>query len=565
MVDYSSKFWTKSYDKHVKPSLTYPKEGLGKIFAESMQRLPDKIACHFMSRSIPFSEMFDYVQRFATYMQKNGLKKGDVVIINVPNSPQYLIAHFGTLLAGGVCSGMSALLSEDETAYQIKDSGAKFIVTLDKIHEKRLMNILQDLPKLESIITVALATYMGFGAIKVFLAKLLGKIPSGKSKPWPGKKVIKLQDVLATPIDVKDVEIDVEKDLAYLYYTGGTTGRPKGTELTHKNIIADLLQMQDWLEFKDTEIVASGFPMFHAAGIAVASTSTYLAATQVLIPDPRNTKHIINEIIDKRPTALVNVPTLYMMITNNPKCDTIPRDVLDGIEIYISGAAPFPVESIREFEQKMHAQNKFVEVYGMTETAPLITSNPRYGEKKIGTVGMPLQDTEIRLINVDTGADVEIGEPGEIICKGPQVCRGYHKKPEATAKTIDKDGWFHTGDVGIFDEDGYLKIVDRVKDMLIVSGFKVYSVHVEDVLTTHPNIDIVAIIGNKDPNRPGSEIVKAVVQLKEGVSPTDEVKEDIKKFAEEHLSNYEKPKIWEFRKELPLTMVGKVLKKELRE
>jgi long-chain acyl-CoA synthetase len=253
------------------------------------------------------------------------------------------------------------------------------------------------------------------------------------------------------------------------------------------------------------------------------------------------------------------------MIMNNPKAKEIPDEVLDNITLYVSGAAPFPEEAIREFEKFFHAQNKFVEVYGMTESSPLATANPAIKTKKIGSVGLPFPDTEVKIIDIDTGKELGIGEPGEILIRGPQVTNEYHNKPEETKAAFDSEGYFHTGDVGVFDEDGYLKIVDRTKDMLIVSGFKVYSVHVEEIMTKHPDIEILAIIGVPNPDRPGAEIVKAVVQLKEGVSETNEVKESIKKFAEEKLSKYEVPKIWEFREELPLTLVGKVQKKALRE
>jgi acyl-CoA synthetase (AMP-forming)/AMP-acid ligase II len=269
-------------------------------------------------------------------------------------------------------------------------------------------------------------------------------------------------------------------------------------------------------------------------------------------------------MMDKKPQIMVNVPTLYLAIKNNPKAKKIPKETLKDIEVYISGAAPFPAEAINDFEDNMQAKSKVLEVYGMTETSPLLTANPYYGKKKIGTVGLPLPDTDIRLVDIETGKQVELGKPGEIICRGPQVTRGYYNKPEANTKTII-DGWLHTGDVGIMDSDGYLRIVDRTKDMLIVSGFKVYSVHVEDILTKHPSIEMVAIIGLKDPDRPGSEIVKAVIQLKEGITPTDSVKEDLKIYASENLSKYENPRLWEFRETLPLTTVGKVLKRALRE
>jgi long-chain acyl-CoA synthetase len=290
----------------------------------------------------------------------------------------------------------------------------------------------------------------------------------------------------------------------------------------------------------------------------------YLSATQVLIANPRDTDHLIKEMIDKKPQIMVNVPTLYLAIKNNEKAKNIAKEVLNDIEIYISGAAPFPAEAINDFEDNMQAKNKVLEVYGMTETSPILTMNPYYGTKKVGTVGLPVPDTDIRLVDIETGEQVDLGKPGEIICRGPQVTRGYYNKPDANAKTII-DGWFHTGDVGVMDEDGYITIVDRTKDMLIVSGFKVYSVHVEDILTKHPDIEMVAIIGLKDPDRPGSEIVKAIVQLKEGIDPTDSVKENLKKYATEHLSKYENPKLWEFRESLPLTVVGKVLKRSLRE
>jgi long-chain acyl-CoA synthetase len=253
------------------------------------------------------------------------------------------------------------------------------------------------------------------------------------------------------------------------------------------------------------------------------------------------------------------------MIMNHPDVKTIPDEILGNVSVYISGAAPFPAEMIREFESKLKATNKVMELYGMTETSPVCVSNPILGKKKVGKVGLPFPDIDLKLVNIETGEAVETGEPGEILVRGPIVTRGYFNKPEATANTIDPDGWLHTGDVGVMDEDGYIQIVDRVKDMLIVSGYKVYSVHVEDVLTKHPDIGMVAIIGLPDSNRPGSEIVHAYIQLKAGVEPTDNVKESINQYAEENLSKYEKPRVYEFREELPLTTVGKVLKRALKE
>jgi len=564
---YDAKIWLKSYDAHVKPSLDYPKEGLAKLFDDVMTKYPDLPAFFFMKREFSYKQFQEMVHIFATFYQKNGLKKGDRVAINLPNCPQYMAAHFGALLAGGVASGCSPLLSATELAYQINDSGAKFFVTLDAVYAHILIDILDKVPNLECVITTNIADYMGLPKPLVFIGKLAKKIPKGKVTPFPGKKVIDFKEVMETPIDFKEVSIDVNQDLALLQYTGGTTGLPKGTELTHANMISNMVQIATWLDTKEQDagqVNLSAFPLFHLAGLVMSMVTVYTCGTQVLIANPRDTSHLIKEIIDKKPKLMVNVPTLYLAIKNNPKVKNIPKSQLDYADLYVSGAAPFPAEAIRDFESAMNADNKLLEVYGMTETSPILTMNPRYGKKKIGTVGLPVSDTEIRLVDVETGEQVPLGKPGEIICKGPHVTRGYYNKPEANAKTII-DGWLHTGDVGVMDEEGYITIVDRTKDMLIVSGYKVYSVHVEDILTKHPDIELVAIIGLKDPNRPGSEIVKAVVQLKEGVEPTESVKEDLKKYAAEKLSKYENPKRWEFTEAMPLTAVGKVLKRSLRE
>ena len=561
------RFWLKTYDKHVPETLEgqYPTEDLGTILVKAMKQYPDRIGFYFMDREFTYKEVLESAQRFATFLQKNGLQKGDVVAINLPNCPQYLLSVYGTYIAGGTCSGLSPLLSETEMEYQLNDSEAKFVVTMDIIHEKRFSKIISKLPKLKVMIPTNISEYMGFAGFKVFMGKLIKKIPKGKMVPYPGKTVVPFLEAMETPIDVKPVSLDSKKDLSLIQYTGGTTGLPKGVEISHSNLACNMKQFDVWLNRKKgTDIVISAFPYFHIAGFFIGIFLTYIGASHIIIANPRDTNHMIKEMIDKKPTCFGNVPTLFLMVQRNPKSKKIPSEVLDNITLYVSGAAPFPAEAVRDFEKEFHTENKFVEVYGMTESAVLVTVNPAIGEKKIGTVGLPLPDTDIKLVDIETGEEVAIGQPGEICLKGPQITKSYYNKPEASAKTWI-DGWLHTGDVGVFDEKGYLRIVDRTKDMLIVSGYKVYSVHVEDIMTKHPDVQLVAIIGVPNPDRPGSEIVKAVVQLKEGVEPTAETKSDLQKYAEENLAKYEVPKIWEFSAELPTTMVGKVLKRALRE
>ncbi|MFX1546667.1 MAG: AMP-binding protein [Promethearchaeota archaeon] len=565
MTEITPDLWMKSWDPHVKSTLEYPTESLGVLYTRAMAKFPNKPACWMMNREITYGELLVQVRKFASFLQQNGVNKGDVVTICLPNCPQSLIAHFGTLLIGAIASGLNPLLSENECAYQLRNSRSKVIVTMDVIYDKRLKKMLEVLPSLKLIIATNISEFMGLNKIAIFIGKLIGKIPKGKVDDWPGMKVVKFSKIMKnTSIDLKNVTIDVNKDLALLQYTGGTTGSPKGAELTHSNFIAMHVQFTHWCDFKDGEEIAlSAFPTFHIGGLIVATQAVWIASSQILIPNPRDTDHFIKQLIEKKPTILGNVPTLYGMVMNNPKSKDIPQEVLDNVTTYVSAAAPFPAEMIRDFEKHMKAENKVMELYGMTETTTNI-SNPFYGKKKVGKIGLPLPDTSVRIVDIESGEDLGTGEPGEILIKGPSIFRGYFKDQEATERVI-KDGWIHTGDVGIMDEDGYIQIVDRIKDMLIISGYKVFSVHVEDILTKHPDIELAAVVGVDDPNRPGSQLVKAYVKLKKGVKPTYDVEEDIKHYAIENLSKYEKPTLWVFKEELPLSIVGKVLKRALRE
>jgi len=563
-LTYENRPWIKNYDENVPKDIDLSKyEGSFVELSDPVFKdFPNRLAMHYLGVDFTFKQLDIAANKIANTLIKNGLKPGDVVAINMANCPQYIISHLGILRAGCVSSGLSPLLSEDEMEYQLKDSKAKGIITLDAVFEARLTKIYRKLPDLKVIIVTNIADYLS--KIKQILGKLLGKIPKGKVKPLSGRKVIKFMDCVkgknAYPSTRPDVKLDPEST-SLLMYTGGTTGRPKGAVLLNRNIAANILQIGSWLQIERGKNVAlSGFPFFHIAGLTFCAMCIYTGTSQILIPNPRDTNHICKEIEKFKPTMLVNVPTLYQMLMNNPKFKKLPFSQLN---FAISAASPFPAESIRELESYI-GKNKFIEVYGMTETSPLTIMNPRFGIKKIGSIGMPISNTDVKLVDPETGEIVPQGEAGEILVKGPQVMKEYLNKPDKTRETIEEDGFLHTGDVAIMDDDGYFSIVDRTKDMIIVGGFKVYSVHVEDVLAKHPDIELAALIGIKDPKRPGSEIVKAIIQLKEGKLATDEVQESIKAYAEENLSKYEKPKIWEFREELPLTAVGKVLKRQLR-
>ena len=565
---YASRFWKKNWDSGLKD--LDPKEfetTFVDLIKNSLKQYSEKAGVEFLGVEITFKELDEYSNQFANMLIDHGFKKGDVVGINVPNTPQYVIALIGTMKAGCIVSGVSPLLSPVQIQYQLNDLGSEgknvALVTLDAIFEHHITKIADKLPSLKVVVATSVASFLP--KFKQVLGKALGKVPKGKVTPLEGKAVLDFhKDVLnkypTTPPDVKLTP----DDLSFIQYTGGTTGPPKGAMLTHRNVVADLLIVQSWLNWKEgAGIALSGFPFFHIAGTFFLENCLYLGWTQILIPDPRNVSHICKKIAQYKPTALVNVPSLFQMLINYPKFKYLDHSDLD---VCISAASPFPKESQEKLESIV-GENKLLEVYGMTETSPLTVMNPMYGKRKLGSIGLPILNVELKLIDPDTGKEVPLGEAGEICVRGPMVMKGYYNKPEETKIAIDKDGYMHTGDVAIMDEEGYLKIVDRTKDMIIVSGYKVFSSKVEDMLAKHPAINMIALIGVPNPDRPGSEIVKAFIQLDpnyEYDGNEEKLKEDITKFAKENLSPYEVPKMIEIVEELPLTVVGKVDKKVLR-
>jgi long-chain acyl-CoA synthetase len=516
------------------------------------RKFHEKPACAYFGRHVSYAELDRASNRFAHMLLAEGFQKGDVVGISLPNMPEYIFAWLGTLKAGCVVSGVSPLLTTAQVAYQLRDSNAKGFVTLDITFADKVPELTAQLEALRLIVTARAGS---------FLPGLEGKVT-----PIAGRTVYPFEEILEGgkySTDEPGVEITPD-DIAYLQYTGGTTGMPKGAMLSHRNCVADLLIYQTWLGWKEGEVTAlCGFPFFHIAGIFVNANGIYLGGLQILVPNPRDTEHICAELEKYKPLLLVNVPALYQLLMANPKFRQMDHS---HVETCISSASPFPEEAQREFE-KIVGKGKLLENYGMSETSPLIVSNPVKGKKKLGTIGLPLLNTDIRLLDPETGREVAVGEPGEMCVKGPQVMVGYYGKPEETRNVIDADGYLHTGDVVVQDEEGYLRVVDRTKDMIIVSGFKVFSVKVEAILAEHPAIASVALIGIPNPERPGSELVKAFVQRDPGHAfEGDEaaLTEDILAFARAKLAPYEVPKTVEFRKELPLTPVGKLDKKLLR-
>jgi len=561
---YESKFWLKSYDPGVPPEIELEDESLPECFEKIRRDHPHRPALRFLGITLTFEQLMAYADRFAACLADHGIGKGDVVAVSLPNSPQYLITLIGGLKAGSAVSGISPLHTAEEMAHQLKDSGARAFVVMDALFQHRLLGVADRLKSLELVCPTGLLDFLP--NYKQVMAKWLKKVPTGRIQPIPEKKVTVWKEALSrySP-NPPPVQLTLE-DPAFIQYTGGTTGVPKGAVCPHRNMLANVTQFLKWLQVeKGKDVMLSAYPMFHIAGLFTAIVGLAAGLTQVLIPNPRDTKHMVKEIAKYEPQWLANVPSLYLMLLKEPAFHRL--DFL-GLKHCVSGAAPFPVEAIKQFEDVV-GTGKVIELYGMTETCVLLSCNPRKGLKKIGTVGLPMPSTRIRIMDLETGMrDVPLGQEGEIVGTGPQLMKCYHNKPEETALALrEHDGaiWMHTGDIGTMDEDGYVTIVDRKKDMISVSGFKVFPREVEEKLYEHPAVAACAVIGTPNPERPETETVKLVVQKSPAYADErdGEVGAEILAFAREHLATYKVPRMVEFR-ELPLTAAGKVDKKALR-
>ncbi|MFX1388144.1 MAG: long-chain fatty acid--CoA ligase, partial [Promethearchaeota archaeon] len=546
---YITKPWVKFYDEGVPSTIDYPEMNVYEFLDNSAKEFGSRTAIWFMENKISYKKLKDAAERLATALINLGLKKGDVVAIMIPNFPQFIISYYGILKAGGIVTACSVLHTEHELSYQLNDSGAEIIIAWDNQVEK--INKIRDRTRLRHII---ITNALDYG-------------PMAKKNPPEISGTLQFVNLIDnTKPNPPKFETNANEDIVCLQYTGGTTGLPKGAMLTHSNIVSNCVAVSTWAGegFRmGKETLLTNLPLFHIYGQTVCmNLHIYNGSTIALNPDPRDQKSLFEIIKRTHPTMFPGVPTMYMRLLERDDLEDYAKD-LRSIRICNTGAAPMPPEVQKEFEER--TGGKILEGYGMTETSPVTHSNPFFGNRKIGSVGMPIPDTEVRIVDIDDYTKIEpIGQEGEIIIKGPQVMKGYWNKPEATKDQL-KDGWLLTGDIGKMDEEGYFYIVDRKKDMINVSGFKVYPREVEDVLFEHEAIENVAIIGVPDPNLPGSEKVKAYIVLKDDYNETEEIKTEIIEFCRKNVSPYKVPKFIEFRKELPETLVGKVLRKDLKE
>jgi long-chain acyl-CoA synthetase len=546
---YAAKPWLKFYDKGVPAHIDYPEIPLYEFLDRSAKDFGGRTAIWFLNRKISYKEFKDVVDRLATALVNLGVKKGDVVALIMPNFPQFLFGYYGILKAGATVTTCSTLLSERELAFQLNDAGAETIIAFDRQLEK-IKNI-KDRTRLRNIIITGIFDYGP--SSQRDLPEIAGTMQFvnlvNKVKPNPPK-----------------VRVNPKEDVAVLQYTGGTTGLPKGAMLTHYNLVSNAIATVSWVpELKrGKETALTNLPLFHIYGMTVCMNSLiYNAVTMALNPDPRDLKSLLELIRQSRPGLFPGVPTIYMRMLERDDIDDYAKD-LRSIKVCNTGAAPMPPEVLKEFEKR--TGGKILEGYGLTECSPVTFSNPTgEGKRKVGSAGIPFPDTEVKIVALEDDTKImPIGKEGELMIKGPQVMKGYWNKPEETKKQM-RDGWVKTGDIAKMDADGYLYIVDRKKDMIDVSGFKVYPREVEDVLYEHKAVLMASVIGIPDPQTPGNERVKAFVVLKDGFKEGEELANEIKDLCKKELAPYKVPKAVEFRKELPETLVGKVLRKTLKE
>ncbi len=542
-----NRIWLKHYDKNVKPNVEYPEIPLYELLDKSAEKFPDKVAVDFLGKKLTYSEVKELSDRIAGYLQKIGVKKGDRVILDLPNTPHYVIGYYGILKAGATVVQCNPLYTEREIRHIAENSEAKVVFAVESVYPR--IKKLKDEGLFEKVVVCRIEDYLPFPL------NVLYKLKKEKVK-LDGDYELWTEAVKSEPIKEKP-KIDPKEDVAVFQYTGGTTGLPKAAMLTHFNLVANVRQIMEWLpELSENDVFAGVLPYFHVYGMTTSlNTPIALGAKIVLIPDPRDVKRILKSIEKHRITIFCGVPTLFNAINNHP--DTKKRD-LRSIRACISGSAPLPVEVKREFERI--TGGKLVEGYGLSESSPVTHVNPIYGLNKEGSIGIPVSDTYALVID-DEGRVLPPGEVGELAIKGPQVMKGYYKMEEETAKTL-VNGWLLTGDMAKMDEDGYFYIVDRKKDVIIAGGYNIYPREVEEVLYEHPAVLEAAVVGVPDPYR--GETVKAFIVLKPEYKGKVTEK-DIEKFCRERLAAYKVPRIIEFRDELPKSAVGKILRRVLRE
>jgi long-chain acyl-CoA synthetase len=564
-----TKTWYKNYEPDVPKTIEPADRLLHQTLEDTTKRFPNHIAVRMVLKYLPlgiaiqskmtYQELNERANRLAAAYHSLGLKQGDRVSIMLPNTPQQIIAFYGALKAGLTAVNTNPTYTARELQHQLHDSGAKAVVIMSGLVSR--LNQIKGDTDVEHVIVTDVSDTLGF-PFKGLVEKQL-KEAGSMAEVGRGNGVHHFYDLIkANPATPPQITTGLD-DVVLFQYTGGTTGVPKAAMLTHRSLVSNVKQLAAWMP----DLVPGGekslgaIPFFHVYGMTVAMLfSIYSGAEVIVVPDPRNTEHVLEIIHREKPSQYPGVPAMYIGIINHPRVQEFD---LRSVKVCLSGGAALPVEVAEKFGEI--TGGRLVEGYGLTETSPLACANPIYGLRKNGAIGLPVSSTDVEIVALEPAEDgswprVAPGEEGELCIHGPQVMAGYWNKPDETAKTIDADGWLHTGDIAKMDEDGYFYIVDRKKDLIIASGYNIVPREVEEVLFMHPKVQEAVVAGVPDPKR--GETVKAFVVLKEGQSATVD---EMRAFCKENLAPYKVPSLVEFRSELPKSQIGKVLRRVLVE
>ncbi|QBD79809.1 long-chain fatty acid--CoA ligase [Ktedonosporobacter rubrisoli] len=556
--------WLRHYEQGVPAQIEIPDHPLTWLLDNTASRYPGKTACIYYGHKITYAQLSSLANRFAAALQRLGVKQGDRVALALPNIPQFPIAFYGILRAGAIVVQTNPLYTQKELLHQLSDSGARIIIMLDTFYP-----IVREIRKTLSLDHVIITNPADFLPPLLHVLYPLTQRNNKIPEPALSEKELhedpllhRMQTLLETHIDgnieLFNLPAARSDDIAVLQYTGGTTGVSKGVMLTHRNLLANTLQVRAWLPKirEGEETILCVAPFFHAYGLTVGMNSAIIMAAAMLLLPRFKADDVIKAIRRYRPTLFPGIPTMYIALMR--KVGKRTQD-LNSIKYCISGAAPLPEQVQKEFEAMTGA--RLVEGYGLSEASPVTHANPLTDECRNGSIGLPFPGVEAMIMNRETGQPVRAGEVGEIMVKGPNIMQGYWNR-EAETKAIFHNGWMHTGDVGKMDEEGYFYVIERAKDLIIAGGFNIYPREVEEVLFKHPAILEAAAVGVADEYR--GETVAAFIVLKPGHEPTEQIKQEIVSFCKQELAAYKVPKILEFRESLPKTLVGKVLRRELK-
>jgi long-chain acyl-CoA synthetase len=551
------RIWHAHYDKGVSPTLEFSGRTLIDCLEATAARFPGNTAMIFMNRKLTYGEFHDHVQRMGRAMARLGAGPGKRVAIQLPTLPQTVIAYYAALMVGAEVVLTNPLYTPREVEHQWKDAGCTMAVVADFIWDQKLRVNRAKMP-IENYIIASIPEYLRFPLNFLAPFKLKKQDPPvwAKVKAEPGVHIF--SDLIKqTPPEAPRADVSVD-DIAVLQYTGGTTGVSKGAILTHKNLVSNVDQIDAWFRGArpGQEVILVCLPLFHVFGMTVGMNwAVATGAAMVLMPNPRDFDLLVKSISKHRVTLFPGVPALFNGLNNYPGIESID---VSSVRACFSGSAPIPDEVLQRFEKL--TGSVIVEGFGMSETSPVALVNPLEGKRKLGSVGIPVSSTDIRIVDPDDPTkDMPMGEEGELVMRGPQVMQGYWNRPDETAKTII-NGWLHSGDLATMDEEGYVRIVGRSKDMISAGGFKVYPDEVDNVLASHPDILEAATIGVPDEKR--GETVKSFVVMQPGKSITLEA---LDVFCREQLAPYKVPRQVEFLDELPKSTVMKVLRRELRD